>query len=212
MSTPANQGTDDWKKDRLGKVTASKLADLMARTKTGWSKSRDAYMSQLAIERISGQPYTFPTSSAMDWGTKTEPEARDAYRSTSFEEVTETGFVAHPTINDAGASPDGMVGDDGLIEIKCPETHTHLGYLLSDEVPEKYFTQMQWQMACTGRKWCDFVSYDPRSPEGLKMFIKRIDRDDCFISTSEEMVRKFLIEVDVMVEKLMNKLAEKQNA
>jgi putative phage-type endonuclease len=211
MNTP-NQGTDEWKSERVGKVTASRLADLMARTKTGWSKSRDAYMSQLAIERITKQPYTFPTSSSMDWGTKTEPEARNEYRSICFDEVSETGFVPHPSINDAGASPDGLVGDHGLIEIKCPETHTHLGYILNDDVPEKYFTQMQWQMACTGRKWCDFVSYDPRSPEGLKLFIKRVDRDDCFIATSEEMVRKFLSEVEQMVEKLMNKLAEKQNA
>ena len=145
----------------------------------------------------------------MDWGTKTEPEARNAYRETVFEEVNEVGFIPHPSIIDAGASPDGLVGDDGLVEIKCPESHTHIGYFLDGNVPEKYTHQMQWQMACTGRQWCDFVSYDPRCPEGLRLFVKRLDRDDIYISTAEETVRRFLAEVDVMVEKLKNKLLEK---
>ena len=138
-----------------------------------------------------------------------EPEARNAYRETVFEEVNEVGFIPHPSILDAGASPDGLVGDDGLVEIKCPESHTHIGYVLDGQVPEKYIPQMQWQMACTGRQWCDFVSYDPRCPEGLRLFVKRLDRDDIYISTAEETVRRFLAEVDVMVEKLKNKLSEK---
>ena len=208
MSAP--QGTDEWKAERVGKVTASKLIDIIDRTKSGsFTAKRTAYISQLAIERISGQPYTFTPSASMDWGTKTEPEARNAYRETVFEEVNEVGFIPHPSIIDAGASPDGLVGDDGLVEIKCPESHTHIGYFLDGNVPDKYTHQMQWQMACTGRQWCDFVSYDPRCPEGLRLFVKRLERDDIYISTAEETVRRFLAEVDVMVEKLKNKLSEK---
>ena len=208
MSAP--QGTDEWKAERVGKVTASKLIDIIDRTKSGsFTAKRNAYASQLAIERISGQPYTFTPSSSMDWGTKMEPEARNAYRETVFEEVNEVGFIPHPSIIDAGASPDGLVGDDGLVEIKCPESHTHIGYVLDGQVPEKYIPQMQWQMACTGRQWCDFVSYDSRCPEGLRLFVKRLERDDIYISTAEETVRRFLAEVDVMVEKLKNKLSEK---
>lgn len=205
----ANQGTDEWKLERVGKVTASRVSDVIARTKTGWSTRREAYATQLAIEIISGQPYPSVTTPAMQYGTQMEPEARNAYRSTVFEDVTETGFVSHHSIRNAGASPDGLVGDVGLVEIKCPETHTHIGYFLDDKAPERYIPQMQWQMACTGRKWCDFVSYDPRAPEELRLFVHRVERDDLYISTVEEMVNTFLGEVDHLVDRLRNKLAEK---
>ena len=209
----SEQGTDEWKAERLGKATGSRISDIITRLKSGgFSAMRKAYATQLAIERISKQPYSFQPNAAMQHGTNTEPLARDAYRATIFEEVTEVGFVNHPTIPNAGASPDGLVGDDGLVEIKCPESHTHIGYLLDGIVPERYFAQIQWQIACTGRKWCDFVSYDPRCPEELQLFIKRVDYDECFVATTEEMVRKFLVEVDELTETLTNKIKEKQGA
>jgi putative phage-type endonuclease len=203
------QGTDEWKAERLGKVTASRIYDITARIKSGgFSSQRKAYATQLAIEKISNQPYTFQQSLAMQHGTATEPLARDAYRSTIFEEVVEVGFIDHPFILNAGASPDGLVGDDGLVEIKCPESHTHIGYLLEGVIPEKYAAQMQWQMACTGRKWCDFVSFDPRCPENLQIFIKRLPRDEVFIACTEEMIKTFLKEVDQLVDQLSNKIKE----
>jgi hypothetical protein len=128
--------------------------------------------------------------------------ARSAYESRMAELVEETGFVLHPTISMAGASPDGLIGDDGLVEIKCPNTATHIDTLLSDGAPSKYVTQMQWQMACTGRKWCDFVSFDPRMPEEMQMFVLRVERNDDFITELEREVEKFLVELEYKITQL----------
>lgn len=199
------QGSDEWLRLRAGKVTASRLADVLARTKTGPAASRDNYKAELVIEILTGQPADRFTNAAMQHGTETEPFAREAYASRSFDEVTEIGFVQHPTIERAGASPDGLVSSDGLIEIKCPNSHTHMQTLLSEKVPEKYIPQMQWQMACTGRLWCDFVSFDNRVPEAMQMFVQRVDRDDVYIATAEEAVRRFLVEVEQTVKQLKEK-------
>ena len=199
------QRTNEWFLERLGKVTASKIADIIARTKTGFSTSRDNYKAQLVSEILTGVPYEGYKSAAMQDGIDREPAARAKYAERVFEPVTEIGFVTHPTIHRSGASPDGLVGDDGLVEIKCPLTATHINYLIADVVPEKYIPQMQWQLACTGRQWCDFVSFDDRLPENMQVFIKRVDRDDVYISTLEESVRRFLIEVDQTVETLKGK-------
>ena len=196
------QGTPEWFEQRLGKVTASRVADVIAKTKTGYSASRDNYAAQLICERLTNLPTESYTNAAMQWGTETEPKARQAYESHTFTSVVEVAMIPHPTIKMAGASPDGTIGDDGLIEIKCPNTSTHIDTLLSQKVPSKYVTQMQWQMACTGRKWCDFVSFDPRMPDNLQLFIKRVDRDDELIKELETEVIKFLAEVDEKVEKL----------
>ena len=196
------QGTPEWFEQRLGKVTASRVADVIAKTKTGYSASRDNYAAQLICERLTNLPTESYTNAAMQWGTETEPKARQAYESHTFTSVVEVAMIQHPTIEMAGASPDGTIGDDGLIEIKCPNTSTHIDTLLSQKVPSKYVTQMQWQMACTGRKWCDFVSFDPRMPDNLQLFIKRVDRDDELIKELETEVIKFLAEVDEKVEKL----------
>ena len=196
------QGTPEWFEQRLGKVTASRVADVIAKTKTGYSASRDNYAAQLICERLTNLPTESYTNAAMQWGTETEPKARQAYESHTFTSVVEVAMIPHPTIEMAGASPDGTIGDDGLIEIKCPNTSTHIDTLLSQKVPSKYVTQMQWQMACTGRKWCDFVSFDPRMPDNLQLFIKRVDRDDELIKELETEVIKFLAEVDEKVEKL----------
>ena len=196
------QGTDAWFQQRLGKVTASKIADIVAKTKSGYSTSRANYMAQLVVERLTGIKTESFTNAAMEWGTQTEPLARAAYELKNGVMVDEVAMIDHPTIQMSGASPDGLVGEDGMIEIKCPNTATHLDTLLSGEADKRYLYQQQWQMACTGRKWNDFVSFDPRMPDNLQLFIKRVERDDELIKELEAEVVKFLAEVDEKVEKL----------
>jgi len=197
------QGTDEWFAIRIGKVTASRVADVIAKTKSGYSASRDNYMAQLVCERLTGQKGESFTNSAMQHGTETEPLARAAYEALKDVLVDEVGFVPHPTIKMAGASPDGLVGDDGLIEIKCPNTATHIETLLSESVPTKYYTQMQFQMACTGRMWTDFVSFDNRLPEELQLFVKRVPRDEMYIKLMEAEIVQFIAELDDKINKLM---------
>ena len=196
------QRSPEWFAARLGKVTASRVADVIAKTKSGYSTSRDNYMAQLVCERMTGTQGDSFTNAAMQWGTDQEPLARAAYEATQDVLVDETGFVIHPRIQEAGASPDGLVGMFGLIEIKCPNTATHIETILSDKVPGKYITQMQWQMACTERQWTDFVSYDPRMPEGLQLFIQRIDVDPDYIKTLETDVIAFLCELETKIKNL----------
>jgi putative phage-type endonuclease len=190
-----DQLSQEWFAARLGRVTASRVADVIAATKTGPSASRANYMAELICERLTGRPAERFSNAAMDWGREKEDEARTAYG----EAVEQTGFVPHPTIAMTGASPDGLVGDFGLVEIKCPNTATHLDTLLTAKVPAKYVTQMMWQMACTGRAWCDFASYDPRLPEAMRLFVSRVDRDDAMIADLEAKVSAFLDELDAKV-------------
>lgn len=204
------QRSAEWFAARLGKVTASRVADIVAKTKSGYSTSRANYMAELVCERLTGMQGESFSSAAMVWGTNTEPMARSAYESRMAELVEETGFVLHPTIEMAGASPDGLIGDDGLVEIKCPNTATHIDTLLSDGAPSKYMTQMQWQMACTGRKWCDFVSFDPRMPEEMQMFVIRVERNDDVIIELEREVEKFLVELEYKITSL-NQLYRKED-
>jgi putative phage-type endonuclease len=198
-----DQGSDQWFAARIGKVTASRVADVIAKTKTGFSTSRDNYMAQLVCERLTGQKGESFTNAAMQWGTETEPLARLSYEVAQNVLVDEVGFVPHPSIIMAGASPDGLVGDDGLLEIKCPNTATHIETLLSQTVPGKYNTQMQFQMACTNRSWCDFVSFDNRLPSELQLFVKRVPRDNMYIRLMEEEIVKFLNELDIKIAQLM---------
>ncbi len=198
------QGTEEWFTIRIGKVTASRVADVIAKTKTGYSATRDNYMAQLVCERLTGQKGESFSNAAMQHGTDTEPLARAAYEAFQDILVDEVGFVPHPSIIMAGASPDGLVGDDGLLEIKCPNTATHIETLLSQSVPGKYNTQMQFQMACTGRQWCDFVSFDNRLPNELQLFVKRVPRDNEFIKQMEDEVVKFLNELDIKIAQLMD--------
>ena len=196
------QRSDDWFAVRLGKVTASRIADVTAKTKTGWGAGRTNYKAQLIAERLTGQKQESFTNAAMQWGIDTEEQARIAYAFLEGQSVLEEAFVVHPTILDSGASPDGLVGDDGLVEIKCPNTATHIETLKGKTLPAKYVGQMQWQMACTGRKWCDFVSFDPRMPEDMQLFVYRLMRDDAQIAELEQTVRDFLAEVDADVAEL----------
>jgi putative phage-type endonuclease len=199
------QRSDEWFSARLGCVTASRAADVMAKTKTGYSASRETYMAQLITERLTNTRADGFSSAAMQWGTDTEPQARMAYEFMTGETVEETGFVLHPSIQGFGASPDGLVGSDGLIEIKCPNSATHIDTLLSEKVPAKYITQMQVQMMCTGREWCDFVSFDPRLPGDMVFWSKRVWADPERQQDIETEVRKFLIEVEDKLQKLKDK-------
>ena len=197
-----SQGTPEWLLERCGKVTASRIADLMARTKSGYSASRANYAAQIVAERLTGCVQPSFTNAAMIHGTETEPEARRAYEFFVDCDVQQTGFVPHPQIAMAGASPDGLVGDDGLLELKCPNVATHIETLLSGTIPDKYMKQMQFQMACTGRTWCDFASYDNRLPEAMRLFVQRVPRDDEAIAEIEREVVAFLGEVDETVAQL----------
>lgn len=197
------QQSAEWFAARIGRVTASRVADVIARTKSGYSASRANYLAELVAERLSGTRAEGFTNSAMQWGTDQEPEARLAYEFRTDEEVEEVGFVQHPVIAMSGASPDGLVSDDGLIEIKCPNTATHIETLLTGIIPGKYETQMLWQMACTGRDWCDFASFDPRLPEAMRLYVKRFYRDNERIAELEDEVRTFLFELDTTVSRLL---------
>lgn len=199
------QGSHEWFEVRLGKVTASRVADVIARTKSGYGASRKNYHADLVLERLTGAATESFTSSAMQWGTDNEPDARSAYQFEKNIRVEQVGFVNHPSIAMTGASPDGLVGENGLLEIKCPNSATHLETIKSEKIPARYATQMMWQMACTQRIWCDFVSYDPRFPDEMKIFIKRLERDDQVIAELENEVLKFLQDVSKDVEALTRK-------
>lgn len=196
------QGTEEWHAARLGKVTASRVADVIAKTKSGPAASRKNYEAQLIAEILTGEPTETFTNAAMQWGTETEAEARAAYAFHTDRDVEEVGFIIHPTIPESGASPDGLVGDDGMAEIKCPNTATHINTLLTSKIDGKYVTQMQWQMACADRQWCDFISYDPRLPERQSLFIQRVDRDQERIEELQAEVTRFLAEMHAKIERL----------
>lgn len=200
------QRTEEWHQHRLGKVTASRIADLTARGRggNGWGLSRSTYMAQLLTERLTGQPEDGFKSAYMAWGIETEPQAVAAYTFETGRTVEMVGFHNHRLIQMAGASPDGFVGDDGLIEVKCPKTTTHIDTLTKQQVPGGYIKQMQWQMACTGRSWCDFVSFDPRVPVEFQLFIQRVERDAEVIEFLEQSVRDFLKELAEKIADLHN--------
>jgi putative phage-type endonuclease len=206
------QGTPEWLQARCGCVTASRIKDVIAKTKTGESASRVRYKLELLTETITGLATEHYVSQAMDFGTENEPLARATYEMARNVEVELVGFVLHPTIKRAGASPDGLVGEDGMVEFKVPNTTTHLEYLLNGVVPSEYKPQMMWQMACTGREWCDYVSYDPRLPEDFGLFVVRFERDAKLIDEMEQQVGKFLGEVNDLEDRLLKHKQPKANS
>ena len=206
------QGTPEWHAIRCGKVTASRVADVVARTKNGWGASRANYAAELIAERLTGTVADGFTNAAMQWGIDQEATARQAYSAYIDDAVGEIGFVDHPTIEMSGASPDGLVGFDGLVEFKCPNSATHITTLTGAAIDRKYLLQMQFQMACTGRKWCDFVSYDPRMPEHMRLFVRRVERDDKRIDFLETEIAGFLLEMAVKLAELNRVYGEKEAA
>ena len=197
------QGSPEWFEQRRGKVTASRIADIMAKTKSGPSASRVNYAAEIIAERLTGKVADGFDTPAMRWGRECEPLARSAYEAISGEIVELVPMIDHPSIEMAGASPDGMVGDQGLVEIKCPKTATHINTILTGQVEKRYVYQMQWQMACTGRAWCDFVSFDPQLGPEMQMYVTRVERDEDAISEIASEVKKFLFEVESTVHRLI---------
>jgi len=200
------QGTEEWFAARLGKVTASRAADVM--TKKG-SAARANLSAQLVLERLTNTKGESFSSAAMQWGVDQEPFARAAYEARSGVWVDTVGFVQHPTIERAGASPDGLVGHDGLVEIKCPNTSTMIDTLLTGKVPSNYVTQMQMQMACTGRAWCDYAVFDSRMPVKAQLFVKRVQRDQKYIDDLNKEIIAFLAEVEISYQFLINYIESK---
>jgi len=196
------QRSPEWFAARLGSLGASEVYEAIARTKTGWGASRANVMARKIVERLTGVPQDTYVNAAMQNGIDTEPEARTAYEFWRNVTVEEIGLVRHPSIPNTHASPDGLISDDGLLEIKCPQSAKHIETLLGQAIDLRYHTQMQWQMACSGRQWCDFVSYDPRMPEHMRLFVQRVDRNDERIEELEEMVRDFLGELDEKLARL----------
>jgi len=195
------QGSAEWKAARAGRVTASRMSDVLAKIKTGEAAARRDYRAQIVAEILTGQPQEDGYINAeMQWGIDQEPQGRSAYEIATETLVDLVGLVLHPGIERSAASPDGLVGTDGVLEIKCPKTATHLQYLLDGAVPSKYEPQMMWQLACTGRAWADFVSYDPRLPVNMRLFRARLQRDEARIKALEAEVIAFLFDVDKMLE------------
>lgn len=197
------QGSAEWKDARCGKLTASRFGDVITTTKKGESAARRHYREEIVCEILTGQPAPEPyVSREMQWGKDQEPFARAAYELKYGIFVETCGFVVHPENSRFGCSPDGFVGEDGLIQIKCPNTTTHLAWMLEGQVPLEHAPQMLAELACTGRNWCDFVSYDPRLPEHLQLFIRRMHRNQEHIAQAEEIVSVFLAEVDEVLAQL----------
>ncbi len=198
-------GSPDWFTARPGLVTASRIADVVARTNSGYGASRANYMAQLVAERLTRKPTERFVSPAMQWGLDHEANARAAYEFFTDNTVEAIGFVAHPTIAMSGASPDGLVGAHGLCELKCPNTATHIDTLLEDGIPAKYESQMFWQIACTGREWCDLVSYDPRMPDGMSLYVQRLARNDEKIAALKFEVTTFIQELNELCSRLIDR-------
>lgn len=201
------QGSEEWHTDRMGCATASRMADVMAKTKTGYAASRENYKMELLCQRLTGQREESYTSAEMRRGTELEPVARSVYESENGLFVTEVGIAKHPEIKNFSASPDGLVGEFGLLEIKCPNTATHVDFLRTEKPQGKYQWQMLAQMACTGRKWCDFVSYDDRLPYPLNYHCVRFERDDIRINEMLVEIEKFLHELNELESEMLSRMA-----
>lgn len=195
------QGSQQWQLARAGKVTASCMEAVLAKIKTGEAAARRDYRTQIVAEILTGTPQDSGFINAeMQWGIDNEPLGRGAFEFAADVLVDQVGFVLHPAIERSGASPDGLISTDGVLEIKCPKTATHLQYLMDGCVPAKYQPQMYWQMACTERSYAEFVSYDPRLPTKLQLFRARLPRDEARIKELEREVIGFLFDVDKMLE------------
>jgi putative phage-type endonuclease len=209
MTEHLEQRTDEWLQARVGKVTASQMKHVLAKTQKGLpTAARTTYLWQQVIERLTGQPAPVAKTMAMQWGTDQEPAALQAYNEAHLVNVEAVGFVQHPTLS-VGCSPDGLVTEDmaatGLVEIKCPfNSANHLETWLNG-MPDEHMAQVQGQMWLTGREWCDFVSFDPRMPDDLQLYVQRVQRNPEYITTLEREIVTFLSEVDAIVGKLQAK-------
>jgi len=184
------QRSDEWSAVKCGKISASNMSDVLAK---GQGKTRRAYMMRLLAERISGIPQENYQNSAMLWGVENEPLAKEAYEASTLNVTEQVGFIEVDAF--LGCSPDGLIGDDGGVEIKCPNTSTHLEYILAGKVPPEYICQIQSTLWMTGRVWWDFVSFDPRIPDKRRLFVVRAERDEAKIQEIEIGVKLFIEEM-----------------
>ena len=191
------QRSEGWFADRCGKVTASRIKDIGAKPVKG--KKYNALTLTILSERITGVQEETPTSKVMQWGIDQEENAIAAYENETGNFVKGTGLIDHPVIKLSGASPDGLVNLDGQIEVKCPYTATHLNTLLTKEIPVEHIPQITWQLACTRREWCDFVSYDPRLPKHLQIVMIRVFTKDLDIAGIEQSVINFNRKLDLII-------------
>ena len=197
------QNSAKWIWARTGRITASRIFDLMATLKRGGeAASRRDYRAELIAERLTGKTENRYVSKEMRYGSEQEPFARTAYEIRTENIVDQMGFVFHPRLDFSGASPDGLISDDGGVELKCPKTTTHLAYIAAGTVPKEYENQMLWNMACAEREWWDFVSFDPRLPEKLRLFIVRMPRDEARIAEMEREVMTLNHEINTICEQL----------
>jgi putative phage-type endonuclease len=201
------QGTDEWRQARCGSIGASDAPRVVRRTKTGYSADRDNLMAAKVLERLTRVPVEIFKTAAMLQGTAREPEARMLYEMVRGVEVEEVGLIPHPLIQGSHASPDGYVSGTGLIEIKCPLPAAHLDTLLTETISNDHIVQMQWQMACSGRHWCDFVSFNPDFPAAMQLWISRVNRDPHFIGDLESEIRQFIRELEAKVDRLSRRYA-----
>lgn len=207
------QNTPEWHAARCGRVTASRVCDIVRKVKTGVSKMRRTYAGELIAERLAGVQHGDGfVSQAMQFGKDMEDRAALTYAFMRDASVEKIGFVEHPTIEMAGASPDRLVGDDGLLQIKVPNTSTHLDSLRGAEIDPDYLKQIQWEMACTGRLWCDYCSFDPRLPEAMQLHVQRVARCGTAIKELEEQVTIFLAEIEAEVAELTSRFGLKEAA
>lgn len=208
MKANTAQESQDWMLARCGKFTASRASDLMARTKSGTSASRRNLLALLAVERLTGQPVETYQNDAMRRGTELEAEARDAYSFATGNVVDESGFIEAADLPNTGCSPDGLIGDDGMLEIKCPASMAkHLDALRSGAHAEEYRWQLQHQLMVECRQWVDAVSYDPRFPEHLQLAIVRVARDEAAIQELRDAIKAADAEVEAIVTELTQQKA-----
>lgn len=204
------QRTEAWFEARSGKITASRFADAIAMSKRDGkpTAARQTYMRSLVAEILSGRPKHSVSSQSLTWGTEAEAFAREAYELETGLVVTESGFVLHYAHDFIGGSPDGLVGADGIIEVKCPhDEQVHIGTWL-EGMPDDHIPQVQGNMMVTGRQWCDFISYDPRQAEKYRLYVQRIERDDKYISeTLLPGLLSFWSDVQLMVRAIQERAA-----
>ena len=203
----APQGSEAWRQARCGSIGASDAPRVVRRTKTGYSADRDSLMWDKLIERVTSVPVEITPSKAMLQGTAREPDARVTYSIIKGVEVEQVGLIPHPLIKGAHASPDGYVGTTGLVEIKCPEKKAHGETLINETISNDHIVQMQWQMACTGRHWCDYVSYNPDFPPAMQLWTGRVSRNATLIGELESEIKGFIRELEAKVDRLSRRYA-----
>ncbi len=207
-----DQGSEEWRIARCGSLGASRIHEAVAKIKSGWGASRDNVMADLILERLVGRPAENFVTRDMQIGIEREPEARAAYSFYFNAEVAQIGLARHPRISGTHASPDGLIGDDGLLELKCCKSSTHLAALLGEKIPERYVLQALWQLSCLDRAWVDVGYYNPDFPEEMRLFVRRVTRDDARIIELETQVTEFLTELEDKLQKLRATVGMKEAA